>query len=405
MFPNVPAYQQLLIALFLSAISGIAGVYIQRLLSNRKPKIFLSSMGFQGATIEISDSLSDLTKKCPWGGSLEGFVEFADLLNFEQSIGTFAEELEKARSLVDSWVSKNNDCKNSPSMPKGVLLTCPYFHNPVIGSSYFGDLRRRTVLNVPFSDIDKLTALPSIFEIETENKEKIALHLGERGVAFPVAEEFGQHQIDSNRLLAYSFLKGHSENIFWVLENFLDRSSRDIIQLNKLRSEIQLLITENAGVVFTLQIANTGSEPQLIQPRGVIEIAYGENKLPIVVERREQEVKGNGILDEMLSAAKSKKKRSVVHVDTFLDKQDISPYLFVPGHSSEPYRFVSSETLGEPAKELINYYRLGGLKARAVLWYSSNKPVRSVSTLFNKTTRPEKRDLMIVTANKALKGD
>jgi|Cruoilmetagenom7_1024161.scaffolds.fasta_scaffold29075_2 hypothetical protein len=67
---------QVLAALAISSISGLLGVYLQKLWSSRKPKINLQSIGFHGEIIKIDEKTSNLSKDCPCGETIEGYLVF-----------------------------------------------------------------------------------------------------------------------------------------------------------------------------------------------------------------------------------------------------------------------------------------------------------------------------------------
>ena len=57
MLSSQPLYIQIGFAILLSLLSGLLGVYIQKIWSARKPRVHLSSIGFNGGLIEINDEL------------------------------------------------------------------------------------------------------------------------------------------------------------------------------------------------------------------------------------------------------------------------------------------------------------------------------------------------------------
>jgi hypothetical protein len=137
-------------------------------------------------------------------------------------------------------------------------------------------------------------------------------------------------------------------------------------------------------------------------PRAYVEIMYGDDKKLILVSHKLSHEEEGSELAQLIQQGNKKQKKQRVHVDSFLDKTDLSPHILIGGDSTVNASFFSDEALGNSAENIINFYRIGGLKARLVIWDTNDTIFTSNLTLFTKNTSDEQRDKMRATANKAL---
>ena len=397
---------QLIAAILISSVSGLLGVYLQKLWSSRKPKINIQSIGFHGETIKVNDTTIKLSKQCRWGASIDGYVSFEGILDYELQMGEYSAELQIAREEAINWTKNNIELKNGLVLTHSALENCPFLHNSIFGNFYDGDLRRRMDITLPTS-LEELEKLEDIYSIARENEEEIIIHHGSHATRFKIDEDFREQERLVNKIIAYSFLKGESKNIYYLLESFVSRISEDILQLKSLQEELHKTITSNACINFKVAFSNVGSEPHLIMPRSYVELSYGDNKNLISATHQ---IKENNERSELIQLLEHNDKQETiktqsVKVESFLDKTDLSPHILLSGNSTVCASFFSDEPLGNSAEQLINFYRIGGLKARLVIWDAKGSMFTSNLTTFTKLVSEEQSDKMKAAANKAIKSD
>lgn len=395
---------QLIAAILISSVSGLLGVYLQKLWSSRKPKINIQSIGFHGDIIKVNDTTINLSKQCSWGSKIDGYVSFEGILDYELQMGEYSAELQRARDEAISWIKNNIELKNGLLLTHSALDNCPYLHNPIFLSFYNGDLRRRKDITLP-TPLEEVEKLVDIYSIARENEKEIVIHHGWHATRFTIDKDYRDQEKLINKTIAYSILKGESKNIFYLLESFVTRISEDILHLKSLQEELHKTITSNACINFKVAFSNVGSEPHLIMPRSYVELSYGDNKNLISATHQIEVDKGSSELVQLFEEKNKQKKvkGQSVKVESFLDKTDLSPHILLTGNSTVCANYFSEKPLGSSAEQLINFYRIGGLKARLVIWDTKGSMFTSNLTTFTKTVSEEQSDIMKSAANKAIK--
>ncbi|WP_028773255.1 hypothetical protein [Shewanella waksmanii] len=402
MIENQTILVQLLVAILISSVSGLLGVYLQKLWASRKPKINIQSVGFHGGTIKIDDTTASMSKESSWGENIEGYVSFENLLDYELKMGETSARLEQAREEASDWLKKHAEFKNGLTLTFSALEKCPYLYNPAIHSFVYGNLRRRKSINLP-TKFDSVEKLDNIYSIARETDEEIVVHRGSHATRFPIDKDFRDQEKLVNKNIAYSFLKGESKNIFYLVESFVTSISEDILKLKSLQEELRKTITSYASINFTVAISNIGTEPHLYMPRAYVELAYGDDKKQVLVHHQLSEKNESTELAQLLAKeSKNKNMNKRVQVDSFLDKTDLSPHILIGGNSTVYVSFFASEALGNSAEQIINFYRIGGLKARLALWSSTASLHTSNLTVFSKNISEENQEKMRIATNKAL---
>lgn len=390
------------ISLSAGILSGIGGVFLQKYWSNKAPVVQLTSVAFEGPLIKVPQELIEITKTSPWGESIDNFETFEALVKYEQKQGIYSEKIEQAKSLVEDWLKQHQDDFEKGTIPKSTLEACPYFHTSVIGSSLYGELRRRRQLQLPIEKIE-LENEKNILEIQAENDEEIVLHLGYKGVKFPIAKDFGEDQKRINQLVAYSFVTGNSKNISWLMHDFINSASREVIGVDNIRKAIQELLTKNAVLKFGVTLTNKGTDPQLVKPYGAVNVKFGDSNKLLLVEHKqikEETPKKTGL--EQLLVDKTQGSDKPTNVPTFIDRIDKSPHIIVPGHSSVDVTFVSIES-NASSKKIIDFYRLGGVSAVVMVETSDDAKLTSPATSFAHSLSEDRQEILREAANKAIK--
>lgn len=390
------------ITIFAGVCSGIVGIFLQKYWANKKPIISSTSVSFEGTLIQIPQAISEQTKNSSWGQPLEGFVDFKSLLEFEREQGVVAERMRQAKSLVEQWIKDNQDELEGDTLTRSALLACPFFDDTILAASFHGNLRRRKPLNFPINTLEELDA-KRIFEIEFDNEKGIKLHLGRKGILFKISEEFGEEQKFANRILAHSFITGSAKNVRWIMDRFIDESSRAIVEIENVRKSVQGLLRQYATFKFGVSITNTGSEPQLVKPYGAVAVGYGDSQRVFLVQHKVMESETN---DNLLHLTQTKldkpKKNQSTNVPYFLDRSDQSPHILVPGNTSLLATFISIEDEVADTVEIIDFYQLGAVSTKVMLETTAGEALVSPSTSFSKSLNSDRRETLKATANKAL---
>ncbi|HCE2458047.1 TPA: hypothetical protein NGU08_004355 [Vibrio parahaemolyticus] len=387
------------VSLSAGILSGIGGIFLQKYWSNKAPVVQLTSVAFEGPLVKVPQDLVETTKTAPWGKVLDNFETFEALIKYEQQQGIYSEGIEQAKSLVEDWLKKHQDDLEKEYMPKSTLEACPYFHTPIIGSSLYGHLRRRKQLQLPIEKIE-IENEKKLLEIHSENEKEIVLHLGYKGVKFPISEDFGDDQKRINQLVAYSFLTGNSKNISWLMSDFINSASREVIEVEKIRKALQGLLTKNAVLKFGVTLTNKGADPQLIKPYGAVNVKFGDSNKLLLVEHKHINDEKPDLEQFLIDQARTSKKPT--NVPTFINKIDKSPHILVPGHSSIDVTFVSIEG-NDSSEKIIDFYRLGGVSAIVMVESINNSKLTSPVTSFAHSLNEDRQETLREAANKAIK--
>ena len=390
------------VSLSAGVLSGIGGMFLQKYWSNKAPVVQLTSVAFEGPLVKVPHDLVETTKTAPWGKHLDNFETFEALIEYEQQQGVYSEKIEQAKSLAEDWLKLYQDDLEKELIPKSALEACPYFHTPIMGSSLLGNLRRRKKIQLPIENIE-LENTNNIFDIQSENDKEIVLHLGYKAIRFPISKDFGEEQKMTNKLVAYSFVTGNSKNISWLMNYFINESSREVIEVEKIRKAIQGLLTKSAVLKFGVTLTNKGTEPQLIKPYGAVNVKFGDSNKLLLVEHKQNNNEQPGKLDlEQLLTNKASAAKKPTNVPTFVNKIDKSPHILVPGHSSIDVTFVSIEG-NASAEKIIDFYRFGGVSAIVMVETINNSKLTSPVTSFAHSLNEDRQETLREAANKAIK--
>lgn len=390
------------VSLTAGILSGVGGIFLQKYWSNKAPVVQLTSVAFEGALVNVSQDLVETTKTAPWGESLDNFETFEDLIKYEQQQGIYSESIEQAKSLAEDWLKKYQDDLEKEYISKSTVEACPYFHNSIIGLSLHGHLRRRQQFLLPVEKIE-IENEKKLIEIQSDNDEGIVLHLGYKGVRFPISKDFGDDQKRINQLVAYSLSTGNSKNISWLMSDFINSASREVIEVEKIRKAIQGVLTKNAVLKFGVTLTNKGADPQLIKPYGAVNVKFGDSNKLLLVEHKyiNDEKQEKSDLEQLLTdKARTAKKQT--NVPTFINKTDKSPHILVPGHSSIDVTFVSIEG-NASSEKIIDFYRLGGVSAIVMVESINNSKLTSPVTSFAHSLNEDRQKTLREAANKAIK--
>lgn len=373
--------------LFVSVFSGIAGFFLQKRYAARKPFVHLTSLGFVGGRVYIDEQLHSQIKNFSWGIKIpSGYVNFKDLIEKDEKFSNLSAELDRVKIKVDQWLSQNIGLDKKDYINGSELSSCPLMHEGVIISYLMSSLMKRLELNFPNTDLAKIKTMRDIFGVEAEDKDNITVHLGNNGIAFKKQDGFRQQELDSMFILAYSIIKGEAKNISYALHFFSEKISHEILQISQITKSIRNLITNHAEIQVTIGLGNSGTEPRLVDPRAVLTIHYGENVKQIIIEHRAT-TKGSEFSHTTETLPKLPRHTN----ENFLDINTLAPHIFIPTTGSIECKFVSVESLREISKDLIDYYRIGGVGAEITLMEERFGALQSKKVSFSKTITHEKR--------------
>lgn len=374
---------------FSACFAGLFAALLQRFWLRAKPRANAVAIIFEGDLVEIDDSLIDASSSLNWGESLSRFVQHNDLIAYELELNSIQQRLHLANKSVDRWLLEIQDYNDDEYLPKSKLLSCPYLNESEIHSYIYGNLRRRTQLDIPTRSFDET---PVHFEAD-ENPKGILLHLGIKGVLFPTKHLSSEKQINDNKLIASSFQVGSVRNIRWLLRKFKSDTSEDIVSINEARQLMQSHIIESAKINISVQVSNEGGEPVTFLPYGLLELKCGEKLFKNIV-RHHADNDTSPIHDPpMEKSNKSKSKR--VHTTPFLNSKSAHPNIVLSKHENREVIFSSEKNKKEENIETIKCYKMGMLSARLTLLRLNGKKIQTEWVVFGESLKADLRDQLM----------
>lgn len=377
---------QLLITLVTSAISGVAGIYIQKYLSRAKPNLNVTSLSFEGDVVEVSEEIQRLSRKCDWSQNLSRYVTYEELKKFEVVIAQAGAGLQLEKENVDKWLEQFNTGSIPERFAIGQLHNSPTFRDMKVLSGFFrGTIKSRTFPELP-TPLDELKRQTKLLPIENTVK-KLALHCGQFEIAFR-KDDFAEDTHALIEQLIYSFSVGDTKNIIKIHEAFSDHAGTQFYDYQKLISETKKYLVSNAKLAISISISNTGQMPVTIRPYFAAKLIFGEKKKSMVL--------GNINTQEW-----SEKLPFVdfVRSEQYKKSSTSTNYVSIEPGKTVHVNLVSSDGLGHDSNEIAEFYELGGLSGQVFANDQSGRVIKSKTTLFSKNISEVEKLRLIKTAS------
>ncbi|BBG87113.1 hypothetical protein AHGSH82_042580 [Aeromonas hydrophila] len=377
---------QLLITFIASAISGIAGVYIQRYLTRAKPNINVTSLSFEGDVVEVSEEIQRLSRKCDWSQNMSRYVTYEELKKFEVIIAQAGAGLQIEKENVDKWLEQFNSIHVPEKFSIGQLHNSPTFRDfKVIAGFFRGSIKSRNFPELP-TPLESLKEQEKLLPIENSAK-KLALHCGQFEISFK-KDDFAEDTHPLIEHLIYSFSVGDTKNIIKIHEFFSDHAGTQFYDYQKLISETRKYLISNAKLAIGVSISNTGQTPLTIRPYFAAKLIFGEKKKTMVLGNINVQQWSERIpfVDFVRSEQYRKSSRSTNYVSV------------EPGKTVH-VNLVSSDGLDNDSNEIAEFYELGGLRGQVFANDQSGRVIKSKVTLFSKNISEAEKIKLLKTAS------
>ncbi|MDF0378793.1 hypothetical protein [Methylophilus sp. YYY-1] len=392
--------QILVTAITTFILSGLGGALFVRYLSRGRPIVSVTSVGFSGDVIHLSEEAIDASAADSWGPPLNGFVSYDTALTRDGACSKLILELGKVKNIVDDWLSQNVSEDSTQLLTKAQLKSCPYFSFSHVGSSILGKLKRRNMpdLPVPKNEVEKEARK---YDLD-KRKDAWVLHLGERGILFPIHEVFSEKETNQQELIAESFSRGILRNIRLVMQTFSSSTADELNKLRTLQNELRKCIPLNANLVIEASVTNLGDRPITLSPYCITTLGLGEDSVSIILKTtaakpQAEPTEPNNPVDLLARAVgkKSSDRGEMFAIEPFLAKAGSSPYITVPGGGTTNMMLVSTEKLGGLGEKLVKHYELGTLTCRLMATKAVGGKVFTPKVTFGKELSEHRKQQLL----------
>ena len=378
MLQSYPDYIQVLVAILISILSGLLGIFIQRYLSRSKPSISVTGLGFTGKTVHLDEETIEATRKDVWDSTLADFVSFETVSDREKKTTERILELEKTKTVVDEWLIQNS----SVPLNKNLLLSCPFFRFHRIGNAIDGELARRSLPELPV-DLKSIEELPSILDLDKHKDDGWILHLGATGLRLPYLENFSDKEKLQQDLIAMSFSKGIKENIFFLLKHYSQDCAGIIHGLIKLRERLRASLEKHAKLYVVVELYNIGSNPVIFSPYMISNIYLGDESKKVLMKVSDNKESENN--------QNMKDTGSKFNVNPHLSKQSGASYISVNGGGAKRVELESIAPLDEFGAKAVGYFELGGIECDVSSKTIEGKFINSQKSTFGRKMSEAKK--------------
>ena len=392
-------------------VAGFGGAVINGYVARAKPTISVTSLGFAGKVIKISDAVKEASAEDVWGDSLERFVDFETLVAREKKANGVALRLETAKKDVDKWLGPASLNKQK-AFDKNSLRETPYLrgHPVTIGSHIYGNLRRRQFSDLPVPLERVMTEFPDILWPLEQAKGRAGwrLHLGRSSILFKTNDsDFSQQEYEQQRLIAESFARGVADNIVHIHKTFSDSVATEILKLRKLRDVIRNNLATKAQLAVTVSISNTGGTPIVLEPYLAGEGTLGEERLPFILTRIMTRQKPavpptnevSNLLQQLQTQSRQNRRGDKFLVEEYLPRPGTSPYIAVrPGTATE-VTLTSLKPMSERGPKLLKIFEAGVLQFRVVAQSLDGAAIASEPSTFGRGLSADRKERLEELAN------
>ncbi len=372
----------LLVTLGASAISGVAGLFIQRHLFRSKPTLNVIELSFDGDVVEVSEEIQNLSRKCNWTNSVNRFLSYEELSNFEIKASQISAVLQQEKETIDQWLENLHfDSSNGQFSRSQVLRTPAVADIDIVGRQFQGMLKRREFPELPVT-LEQLKEMPDLLPLNLQNG-KYTIHCGEFGIPFQT-KDYSEDMLDRLELLVNSIAKGNIANLIKLHEHFSSYAGSQVYNYDKLLKGIKKHLIEHSKLSLTVSLSNVGNSPVIIKPYFVAKLYFGEQSQIMVLE----------------NIRRTKNKEKFPYVDTvrsdkYQASHSVTNYVSLPAGKSMEVTLVSSDGLGSTSNDIAEFYELGGLKGQVFAQSEDGKKIVSNITVFSKNiTEADKKKLL-----------
>ena len=363
-----------------------------------KPSLAITSIGFTGHNVELSDDLIKASFDDQWGPVFKKNTSFTALSTREKSSSELILELTSATKATEQWITPM-DIDQPESYNAASLLETPFiggFTN-VIGSSNIGLLRRRQFPDLPVG-LEDIQQYRTVFPLRiVSNGWK--LHLGYGEISFELSDEFSQREEELQELIAESFSRGIARNIIEIHRIFLNDSGSDISTLQGFRDALRVEMSEKSHLRLALALSNSGQRPVIVKPHlvGVAKVGKDKKAMLFRVEKIGESSKSedSSFLDKFIAdRLEDESGAKGFGIESYLVEAGKGPYVSIPAGESIPISAVSLDPLGRDAKNVLNLFDLGALELAIAGYTLDGKEIVSGWSYFGRQMSTEEKQTL-----------
>lgn len=243
-------------------ISGVGGALLQDHLSKAKPRIIVSSVGFDGGDglVELADELIELSEKDAWHPNLSKFEPFDTLRQREREAAAIEQKLRTVLDITELWLDEHRT--GPPQVSETALLRYPYLNDNTFGSSLNGSIRRSEIKPLPASDVSNVEY---VFPLYTSDGDPL-VYTGKKSSKFPAGDFISGEQSALNTLCAESLARGVRENLVSIADQIVTLEGVNLRTIMELRAKLQDTILRNARPSLNVTIHNAGGSAIVFRP-------------------------------------------------------------------------------------------------------------------------------------------
>ena len=383
--------------------SGVAGFYFKDWASRSIPSIQVSSVGFRGGKLEIDDQTLRMVKKLVWGDRLQKFISFDDLIEFEITLSSYEDELTRAKNRVDEWLRNHPESDMQRQMRAAAILSSPFVsesddaveYTAIMGSSFFGELRRRNIKQVP-AEIADIKEMDSVFPVFLTGGIK-TIHFGRSSIRFPTYENFGEKEHLILETVVEAFSRGHGPTIHWFHNYFSRTSGSEITNIRTAREALQAKLAEEAILSVNAWLINNGGQPTVFQPSFLGQIKFGDKNADLILEidaldsrPNENNLQLSGVIED-----KSDWIGDSVDASPFLSRQGSTRYVNVPPQSAISVSMSAKSKIGQEADTFLKFFDVGATTIQLVGLTSNDAAIASPTVEFGRIASDKQREKLL----------
>jgi hypothetical protein len=399
----MPTSAELILAIITFILSSLLGALFGKWLSRPKPKLVITSVGFQGSSqlIQVPEKLITISDTSAWVNPLMSYANYDDLIKQHREVSETIQRLKKANELAKRWLNDNQG-RESDFRTINEIRKHPYVIDDTIGLAITRMIRRDEFNSIPIT-LKDLNSKQEIAElIPIDDIGGWHLLLGSKTIVFSTKEKNDKVRKDSMKLFAESFSHGCIENIFFYTKAFVNTSNEEIIMLSEYRNLLEEILLPEARLFVELSIYNSGQSAIAMRPHMGLKILHPklqEECFILTIQKKRQDGKEN----EIRTISPARIGVDVVP-DSFLPGTSASPYTSIrPGEMRE-IALIACEPLGkERGETVMSIYQTGLLKCKVAGQTIKAHTVWSAPATFSRDiSTDEKTALERIISRKAL---
>lgn len=353
-------------------ISGIGGTALQSYISRAKPKLIVTSAGFQGGSdmIQLPSGLMEASRNDVWGDTFKNFVSFEALRSRDKHASRVEQRLNRALLAMEEWMEEYSEIESN-LISERAIRNHPHFQYDIIGISINGQIRRTEFETPPITDHEQYELVFPVYERENG----VIVHQGTQGTLFPNNRFLSSDQHDLNNLIAMSYGKCIKDNVFNITTQSIQFFRKELLLVKQLREQIQKSLIKNARIAVGITIHNSGNTALTLRPYFVVDVMENKDKIEKYVMTAQRDS------DEELEDGDTSGEE--VNPEEFLPTVGSTRYITIPPKENVTIELVAATPLKRP-EHFKTMYESGLLPVRVLALTTEGGKVWSEISRFGK---------------------